>query len=249
MEDWTIAEDFTLPSEGKVYAKPVDANIKLRSMTTEEEMKRLGHSPYIYKMFSDMIDDCIVSKKDMSVYDMCLADYQYLLYKLRIVTYGPEYVVSTVCPYCGKVNTYTIDLDRLKIKTYSESLKKLLEFELPVSKKIVKLRWQTPRLIDETEKKTKEQNTLSSDTSESAILYNVMSLIDTIDGVTFDDTKKEIFVRKLAMRDTNTIIQKGRKLLTAMGLDTKITETCSGCNTEFDFSLPITGEFFGPTVD
>lgn len=249
MEDWTIVEEFTLPSKGKLYTKPVDADVKLRSMTTEEEMKRLGRSPYVYKMFSDMIDDCIISKKDMSVYDMCLADYQFLLYKLRIVTYGSEYRVKSVCPICGKINDVTVDLDSLKLKTYDESLKKSMEFELPVSKKLIKLKWQTPRIIDETEKQIKEHNSLVSDTSESAVLFNVMAVIDTIDGVEYDDTKKELFVRKLPMRDTNMILQRSKKLLTSMGLDTDISHTCAQCNQDYTFSLPITGEFFGPTDD
>ena len=79
--EYTIAEEYELPSKGKVYSKEVNPKVKLRSMTTEEEMKRLGHSPYVYKMFSELIDDCLVEKPNISTYDMCLGDYQYLFYK------------------------------------------------------------------------------------------------------------------------------------------------------------------------
>lgn len=248
MEDWTIAEDFELPSSGKVYAKQIESKIKLRSMTTEEEMKRLGHSPYVYKMFSDMIDSCIVNKEEVktSVYDMCLGDYQYLLYKLRTVTYGPEYVVQSICPFCGKTNTISVNLDNLKVNRYKQSLEKALEIQLPRSKKLIKLKWQTPRMLDEIEKLTREQNKNSADNIDSAILFNVMSLIDTIDGEAFDDTKKEIFVRKLPMADTNMIIQTAKKYMKSIGIDTTITHTCADCKNEYQLALPITGEFFGP---
>lgn len=251
MGDWTIAEEFTLPSKGKVYPaeKKVNANIKLRSMTTEEEMRRLGHSPYVYKMFSDMIDECLIEKPNIKTYDMCLGDYQFLLYKLRTVTYGPDYNIQSICPLCGELNKITVNLDDLKINSYDESMNKSMEFELPVSKKLIKLKWQTPRMLDEIEKLTREQNSQSSNAIESAVLFNVMYLIDTIDGVEYDDVKKENFVRKLPMRDTNSILQHAKKMMGKLGIDTTFTHTCESCNQEYSASLPITGEFFGPTED
>ena len=247
--EYTIAEEYELPSKGKVYSKEVNPKVKLRSMTTEEEMKRLGHSPYVYKMFSELIDDCLVEKPNISTYDMCLGDYQYLFYKLRTVTYGPDYVIQTICPNCGNVNKITVNLDKLDINTYDESLGKLMEFELPVSKKIIKLKLQTPRMLDEVEKLTREQNSKSSDSIESAVLFNVIALIDTVDGVMYDDVKKETFVRHLPMRDTNFILQRAKKIITKIGVKTTINHTCEHCNQGYELALPITGEFFGPTED
>lgn len=250
MEDWTIAEECTLPSQGKVYESPVNANLKLRSMTTEEEMKRLGHSPNVYKMFSDIIDDCLVGEKPgISVYDMCLGDYQYLLYKLRTVTYGPEYTIQTICPHCGTLNTVTINLESLNVRKYSEEINKAKELQLPVSKKLIKLKLQTPRMLDEVDKQTKELNKKSSDNIESAVLFNLMSLIDTIDGVKYEDTKKEIFIRKLPMRDVSKILNAAKNLIKKLGIDTNVTCSCSACKQEYETSLPITGEFFGPSED
>lgn len=250
MEDWTIAEEFTLPSKGKVYSQDVNPNIKIRSMTTEEEMKRLGHSPYIYKMFSNIIDDCLVEKPNISTYDMCIGDYQFLLYKLRSVTYGPDYEVATMCPHCGNTNTIKVNLDKLKTNSFEDSMKKYMEFELPVSKKLIKLKLQTPRMLDEVNRKTKELQEHSSNIdSEPAILFNVVSLIETIDGQVISEQKLENFVRKLPMKDTNFILQNSKKLIMGIGIDTTISHTCESCNNEFKLQLPITGEFFGPSID
>lgn len=250
MEDWTIAEEFTLPSKGKVYSQDVNPNIKIRSMTTEEEMKRLGHSPYIYKMFSNIIDDCLVEKPNISTYDMCIGDYQFLLYKLRSVTYGPDYEVATMCPHCGNTNTIKVNLDKLKTNSFEDSMKKYMEFELPVSKKLIKLKLQTPRMLDEVNRKTKELQEHSSNIdSEPAILFNVVSLIETVDGQVLSEQKLENFVRKLPMKDTNFILQNSKKLITSMGIDVIIKHTCDHCHNEFSFQLPITGEFFGPSID
>lgn len=251
MEGYTIAEEFTLPSEGKIYSsdKKVNPCIKLKSMTTEQEMKRLAHSPYVYKMFSDIIDECLVEKPGISTYDLAIGDYQFLLYKLRTVTYGPDYAIQTMCPYCGKVNKMTVNLDELKINRYSKSLDSLMEFELPVTKKLIKLKLQTPRILDSIEKQTKALAERSSDSIEPAVLFNTMSLIDTVDGNTYDEVKLETFVRKLPMRDTNAIINKAKKLIQSIGIDTQVSHVCEGCKETYSFSLPITGEFFGPTED
>jgi hypothetical protein len=86
MNNYSIAEEYTLPSLGKVYTQKINPLVKLRSMTTEEEMKRLSPSERQYKNLCDIIDDCIVEPIGISAYDMCIADYQFLLHKLRIVT-------------------------------------------------------------------------------------------------------------------------------------------------------------------
>ena len=38
--NYTIGEDFILPSGGKIYDKAVNPHVELRSMTARDEMKR-----------------------------------------------------------------------------------------------------------------------------------------------------------------------------------------------------------------
>ena len=91
MTNYTIGNQYTLPSLGKVYDKQINPQITLRSMTIEDEMKRLNHADRPYKVMCEIIDDCLIEKLGISSYDMCLGDYQFLLHKLRVVTYGKEY--------------------------------------------------------------------------------------------------------------------------------------------------------------
>ena len=113
-QNYTIAESYTLPSRGKIYDEPVKATVKVRSMTTEEEMRRLAPTDTPYKVMSEIIEDCLVEKPGISVYDMCLGDYQFLLHKLRIVTYGTEYRMMVTCPNCGETYETRISLDDLQ---------------------------------------------------------------------------------------------------------------------------------------
>jgi len=132
MKDYTVTGTYTLPSLGKVYTTKVNPQVTLRSMTTLEEMKRLNKSDYPYKQMSEIIDDCLVEDPGISAYDMCFADYQYLLHKLRVVTYGEQYSLQSTCPYCYSVNKGTIDLNQMIVKPFNqEEFDKYSEFVLP----------------------------------------------------------------------------------------------------------------------
>ena len=112
MKDYTIVEECTLPSLGKIYTPKINPEVKLRSMTTVEEMRRLAPSEHTYKNLCELIDDCMVEPIGMSVYDMHLADYQYLLHRLRIVTYGVDYKYES--------NGYVLTLKALEGKSILE---------------------------------------------------------------------------------------------------------------------------------
>ena len=154
--NYTIAESYTLPSHGKVYEQEINPHIKLRSMTTAEEMKRLSPSDRPYENLAEIIDDCLVEDIGISSYDLCVGDFQFLLHKLRIVTYGPQYKAQIVCPYCGVPEEKIINLEDLKVMEYSEELNKYFEIDLPITKKHIKLRMQTPRILDDVTAKTNE---------------------------------------------------------------------------------------------
>lgn len=248
MENYTVGENFTLPSLGKVYDKEVNPNIKLRSMTTEEEMKRLSPSDRPYKNMCEIIDDCLVEKPGISSYDMILADYLYLLHKLRIVTYGPDYQTDLLCPYCGCTNERTVNLEDLEVNQYSDDLNKYLEFDLPNKKDHIKIRMQTPRILDEITVRSKDRKR-SSGTGESVFLLTLQFLVAEVNGVKLGSFEKEQYLRKLPMMDTNYILKCAEKINDKVGLDTGIETKCSVCGADFKSSFRLTAEFFGPSID
>lgn len=247
---YTIAEEFILPSKGIIYGKN-SGIVKLRSMTTEDEMLRLSPSERPYKPLCDMIDACTVEGIGVSSYDMCLSDYQFLLHKLRIITYGSEYSTLSTCPYCGATNKNTISLDDMKVTECNlEDIDKYLTFHLPRSKKEIRLSMQSPRMFDEVTLKTKELKKKSDRTaSDSTLVYTLMSLITAVDGVQLDVLKKEDFVRQLPMMDTNYIMRHAQKLVESFGIDPSIDEVCSMCGLDYTSSFRINKEFFGPSID
>ncbi len=249
-QNYTIAESYVLPSRGLIYDEPVKAEVKIRSMTTEEEMRRLAPSDTPYKVMCDIIEDCLLEKPGISVYDMCLGDYQFLLHKLRVVTYGPEYKMMVQCPNCGESFETKISLDDLQEIEYDEKLNELKRIFLPQSKKEVKIRFQTPRSLDDIAVRTKEMKrkikTLGYD---PGLVLTLESLIDTVDNQKLQPIALETFIRKLPMRDVNLIIQTADKLNRGVGLDSAVEVQCGSCGYNAVTTFRITSEFFGPSID
>lgn len=250
MAEYTIAETFTLPSKGLVYKENnINPVVKLRSMTVEEEMKRLAYSELPYKMLAEIIDDCLVEKPGISVYDMCIGDYEFLLHKLREVTYGSDYKINSVCPQCEEINKSTIDLSKLNILEYSaDESEDKLSITLPQSKKHIKLKLQTPRMLDEIKIKSEDLKKKFPDMKgEPAFLLSIIAMIESVDNEVKDEMHLNSFVKKLGMRDVNYLIQKLEKV--QIGVDTNIECTCQHCGKKYNFPFPVSSEFFRPTIE
>lgn len=250
MVDYTISETFTLPSKGLIYSANVPAEITLRSMNTRDEMKRLSTSEYQYKPMCDVVDDCIINDTGISCYDMCIGDYQFLLYKLRIVTYGSDFELNTTCPYCKFHNKETLDLDKLPILTYDEKIQDYMSFELPVSKKNVKIRFTTPRILDTIHVQSREMKQRSTDKDQDySMLVNLTSIVDSIDGKNYNLVDLEKWVRDLPMKDTNTIFAYSAKLNNSLGVDANVDAVCELCGLDYKIPFRPGSEFFRPTVN
>lgn len=249
---YTITEDVSLPSKGLVYKNAnVNPNFKLRSMTTQEEMIRLAPTERPYKSLCDIIDACIVGEKPgISSYDMCLGDYHYLLNKLRVVTYGSDYKISTFCPYCQQTNNEVLDLETMKLLEFDEKVVNKMELTLPVTGKIVKLKLQTPRSIDNVAIKRKELAKESPDMeSDPTILFTLQNVIDKIDGEVFDPIRLNNWIRNLPMKDANKILNAIKKVNENIGYNLSIPCKCKHCGVDYNSSFRINNEFFGPIDD
>lgn len=246
----TIVEHYTLPSLGKVYNVPVNPDVAIRSMTVAEEMKRLGNSEKPLLLLCEIIDDCLLTKPGISSYDMCLADYQFLLHKLRIATYGSNYRIRTTCPYCGYTTEGSIQLSDMAVEEFNEDVLKYLSFELPSSKKHITIKMQTPRMMDNVASQTKEVNKKkSSNQEDSAFLFTISNLIDTIDGIKYDIVQKETWVRQLSMIDARCILDNSDKFAGSFGIKTDMVVECDACGLVYNSPFRTTSEFFRPTFD
>ena len=256
MDNYTIAERYTLPSHGLVYDRDINPEIKLRSMTVRDEMRRLAPvtDGTMYRVMAEIIDDCLIEKPGISAYDLCVGDYQFLMHKLRIVTYGPEYKIDVRCPICKDWDEHVINLESLELAELTEFDKaEELTLTLPVSKKVIELNVTTPRMLDNIEKEVsriakqyKKQNKEMSDI-DWHLLYQLVYSIKTVDGQKLSVSDKENFCNKLVGRDYNAIIQKLEALDRKVGLGANVEVHCNNCGYDMITPFRLTSEFFRPT--
>ena len=246
---YTIGESTELPSKGQIYNKPQAAIVELRSMTARDEMKRLSPSVSQFKTLADIIEGCLIEKPAVHVYDMALGDYEYLLHKLRIVTYGDEYKMGIRCPYCGEYVDTTAHLEELQLKEFDlEAFEASRRIVLPKSGHEVTLNFQTPHMLDENEAKIKEMKRKFKEAEvDFGLMVLLTSAIDTVDGLTLDPVKMETFINKLPALDMTKILNAIDTLNNQIGLDTAITVTCPQCGGEVVSSFRFGPEFFRPT--
>lgn len=247
-EAYTIAEEYTLPSKGKIYNKMFGPTVKLRSMTTMEEMKRQSPSNNVNRVLCDIIDSCLVTKLPIKTYDMCIGDFTYLLTMLRVVTYGPEYKFTVGCPHCRETYESSMNLDELKIKEFNaDEFNELLKITLPVSGKEIKLKFQTPRMLDEISAKVREFKKKTKVEYDPTMTITMQCMIDTVDDAKFDFVALENFVNTLSAKDARVIMNRILKINEMIGLDTRVDITCDKCGGDIITFFRLSSEFFEPS--
>lgn len=248
--NYTIGEDMELPSKGLIYDKKVPALVELRSMTARDEMKRLSPSTTQFKTLADIIEGCMIEKPAIHVYDMALGDYEYLLHRLRIVTYGDAYKMTIQCPHCLEAITATAHLEELAVKEFDlAKFEELRTIVLPKSGHTVSLKFQTPRMLDETDNKVREMRRKFKDADiDFSMMCLLLSIIDTVDGQKFDSFKLEAFINKLPALDMMKIVNGIDALNNLIGLDNSLIISCDSCGGEVSTSFRFGPEFFRPST-
>lgn len=247
--NYTIGEGTELPSKGLIYDPPIPAHVELRSMTARDEMKRLNPSSTQFKTLADIIENCMIEKPAIHVYDMCLGDYEYLLHKLRIVTYGDEYKISLRCPYCGEDFDSVAHLEELTLKEFDlDKFNSLRTFTLPKSGKTITLKFQTPRMLDEIDSRIKEMKRKYKAAEISFdLLVLLQAAIDTVDGSKLSQVELENFINKLPAMDMTKIVNAIDALNLQVGLDNMLIVDCNKCGGEVRTSFRFGAEFFRPS--
>lgn len=254
MEDrqtnYTIMEGCELPSGGVIYDPVMNPHVELRSMTARDEMKRLSPSTTPLKTLADIIEGCMIEKPAVHVYDMAVGDYEYLLTKLRVITYGKEYKFTVRCSECGEIFDASTNLDELELKDFSiDSYNEARNFILPDSGDQVALKVISPRILEGI---TQKANELKKKYKGATIDFNTFSkillCIDTINGEHLNQGALETKIDyKWTARDLQKVLNQIDKSSTMLGYKSNVTVTCTKCGEDVLTFFRYGPEFFRPT--
>lgn len=248
-ENYTIMEGYDLPSRGEIYEKAVNPHVELRSMTARDEMKRTAPSTTPLKTLADIIEGCMLEKPAIKVYDMCLGDYEYLLHKLRVVSYGPKYALVVGCPHCDEIVETEADLDELEVKEFDlDKFNELRNITLPRSERRITLRFQTPRMVDDLDIKAKEMRRKFKNANiDFETMLKLSMSIELVDGNKLGQIELENMINNLPAIDFQKLIQAIDNLNTYVGLNNQFEVNCDKCGGEIRTYFRFGSEFFRPT--
>lgn len=239
----------TLPSKGilyKGYKTPIPAEISLRGMTTKEE--KILYASQGGNVFKKILSNCITEPKGIDVNKLIAADEMFLIIQLRMVTYGPEYRVQVRCPHCGRLDTYTIDLSQFDVNYLPDDFEEPIKVELPRSGDSLELRIlrnEDTEEIDRYSKKFSKEFNLPL--REVEYTSRMAKYINKINGEPVDFINARAYVDEMNSYDSARFWTVLNKIV--VGVDTRANVVCSGCGEDFDFNMPVTSEFFRPTIE
>lgn len=247
--NYTIGEGVELPSKGLIYSTKVNPYVELRSMTARDEMKRLSPSPAKFKVLADIIEGCMIEKPAIHVYDMALGDYEYLLHKLRIVTYGDEYKVAVRCKHCGEITETVAHLEELKVTPFDlTKFEELSTIKLPKKGDTVTLNFQSPRMLDEIEAEVKELKRKFKDADVSFdLLILLKHIINTVNGTKLNSAQLETYINNLPALDMTKLVNAIDEINALVGIQNDLTVLCGNCGGEVSTYFRFGPEFFRPS--
>ena len=249
-KNYTIMEGHELPSKSLIYDTEVNPHVELRSMTARDEMQRLSYSTTQFKTLADIIENCLIEKPKIHVYDMALGDYEFLLHKLRVVSYGPDYKMIVTCPFCQHRYETIANLDQIEVIDFDlEKFKQAQEFVLPDAGDTIKIRFQTPRILDTIDLKTKEltRKFKHADTDFRTLVL-LKETIAEVNGKIMNPDNIDTYINKLSAKDLYAIINRLDILNKCIGVDDRLVIDCEECGEEFVSRFQYGPEFLGPTT-
>lgn len=243
-----IQETHSLPSNGALYKDlNIPTDITLRAMNALDEKRRLSSTGM--QVIPDLINSCIVEPEGIDAGELKLFDLQYLMYKLRVITYGPEYKVNIRCPHCGERTEFVINLDEIPVNQLDDKFVEPFEIgPLPISGDVIECKILSASdyiKIEREAKRIRSKNPNYEGDPEFILAYQYK--IVTVNGDPVPPYKIQKYVETLHARDMRFFDSKYNAVVDGLGMDLARVDECSHCGRDIEYNLPVTDEFFRPT--
>ena len=214
-----------LPSKG--FANKGVSTVEVRAFTFEDEkilrsIQKVGDGSSV---ISKLIARCL---RGIEYPDLLIVDKNYILYKLRSLSYGEDYAIQATCEECSYESHLTVGLNDLPIN-YAESLGDLqAKFTLPDSGVEVELRTLT----------TQEEGLMDK---AHEITDNLWRFIKTVNGHSGRSITQG-FVAGTTAKDISVL--RNSIFNDKIGIQTLVNFICKECGNHSALDLPINETFF-----
>lgn len=241
-----LTDTVLLPSKGVLPNVPKEVVIK----AVQRKDKKKALLSEADDILLAMLQYCIISPQNFNVYNLLPFEAEYLLYRLRILTYGGQHTFRDVCPYCGHVNEVTMDLSTIPIKEVPDDFQLIFDIPpLPVSGAQL-----TCKLLTEGERNTiaKQSKELKEKSGNKNIDLDIMweSRIVSINGNSkIAPIQITQFLDELNDYDSEYFMTYYNNYEGNYGLQTKMHYQCDECKRMVESQMPSIYTFFRPTIE
>jgi len=221
--DW---RPLLLPSRGKSYVS-CDEEIEIKPFTFAQERKLRsvknvrGGRDIIKILFADCV-------KGLEYDSMTLTDKNYILFKLREISYGDDYTLEATCEHCESKNELSIKISEIPVEYAGDDFKEPLEIILPDSKQ--KLVFVSPRSKDE--KYFSDMELLTQN------MWRFMVSI----GKYSEQKIKKAFLENTTVKDVAFF--RERLVKDYYGMKTEMVFQCASCEEDSKGTIPFNENFF-----
>ena len=215
-----------LPSRGKAYVE-CDEKIMIRPFTFAEEKKlrSIKRAKQGGQVINSLIDECV---QGLDFPSMTLEDKNYILFKLREISYGNDYTLTAECRECGAQNKLSVSISDVPVKYVEDDYEEPFIITLPDSKQEVK--FVTPR--------TKDEAYLESAEKLTDNLWRFLLSVGTYS----EEKVIRAFLEATTVRDISYL--RGEIVKERYGMNKSMSFECADCGEVSESLIPFTESFF-----
>ena len=248
--DYNFTQEITLPSQGLLNPEIPEGKLTQRCMMVADQKFLSGSNKTANNALHQLIQRTIISPEGFDVSNLTLPDTLYLLFKLRILSYGKDYRFLTRCPECGKKIEVRVDLSTLPVETLEEGYEEHLEVTLPHRGDTVYTKILTNKELEDIETEIKRRKRRNPDDESDYILrivYSINKIKLAKDGSELTHPiDLEKYVSSLTDLDALTIISARDSI--SYGITPTIEYVCPECGEYIDVNVQFSSSFFRPNV-
>lgn len=253
--EYNFTQEVTLPSQGLLNPEIPEGKVVQRCMMVADQKFLSGSNQSASSAINQLIQRTTISPDGFDISKLTPADSLYLLFKLRILSYGKDYKFRARCPECGKKIDISVDLSELPVELLDTDYEDKLEVKLPVKGDTAYLRVLNNGDLEEINKEIKRRKK-RNENDESEYVLRIASIIQKIDlkEPNKDGLKSltrsldiERYVESLTDLDASTIIAKRDSV--NFGIVPTVEHVCKECGEYIDVGVTFSsGGFFRPST-
>lgn len=242
-----IQETVDLPSKGQLNPE-LPASFEIRPLTVNE-MKMLYGSGSPLNALNNILR-AVVNVPDFPVDKLHVGDKLYLAYRLRAITFGEDYRVSTYCPACQKRVETSLNLLEAEMDTLPDGFSDPRDIgKLPVCGDSISLKVMRSGDIEKVYKRAQEIKRLYPEyIGDPMYPLSLAAQIYSINGKPQTNSRDlENYVLKLHAKDDFFITTQVAKVKN--GPRATQVVSCPDCGQEIMIQIEMGEDFFRPGLE